>query len=148
MKCKHCQSNIPAKRISLGYKTCVNFSTTESYGFVNVINHKTGNTVQIMPKEQAAAINKIGDRKRFGTVLRGGSKSTAYNPKKLSGHSCCSTSYIGTKETYEMVGKEAMQILEHQGFETALKYIEKQVNEFLINKLQASDIKRILMLFN
>jgi hypothetical protein len=147
MNCS-CGTIIPTKRFDLGYKTCVECSTTESYGSVNIINHKTGNTVQVMSKEQARSINKIGDRKRFGTILRGGSKSTAYNPKKLSGRSCCAVSYVGNKETYETVGKEAMLILEHQGFETALRYIEKQVNQCLINKPQASDIKRILTLFN
>lgn len=146
MNC-NCGNNIHPKRVNLGYKTCTECSTTERYGSVNIINHKTGNTVQVMSKEQAISINKVGDRKRFGTILRGGSKSTAYNPKKLSGGSCCSIAYTGTKETYEMVGKEAMLTLDYLGYDDAVKYIQKQVQDCMINNMQASEIKRILQLF-
>lgn len=146
MNCKSCQSVIPEKRSQLGYTTCTQCSTTESYGFVNIINHKTGNTIQVMPKEIAAAINKVGDRKRFGTILRGGSKSTSYNPKKLSQRSC-STAYIGTKETYEKVGRESMNILEHSGLQAALRYVQKELDDCMLNKMQASSITRVLQAF-
>ena len=77
--CSKCDVEIPLKRAKMGYLDCVKCSDVESYGFVNIINHKTGNTVQPMPKKQADIINKFGDRKRFGTVLKGGSKNDTYN---------------------------------------------------------------------
>ena len=53
MKCK-CNNIIPDGRVNLGYKTCVNCSTTERYGCAPLINHKTGNSIQIMSQSDAA----------------------------------------------------------------------------------------------
>ena len=39
-------------RIELGYKTCVECSTTQAYGCAPITNHKTGNSIQIMTQEQ------------------------------------------------------------------------------------------------
>jgi len=49
MKCK-CNNIIPAPRVKLGYTVCVQCSTVEPYGCAPVINHKTGNSIQIMSK--------------------------------------------------------------------------------------------------
>ena len=68
-KCK-CNKIIPQGRLNLGYKTCVNCSSTEAYGCVNITYHKTGNTIQIMPKTQAARIRKLSARRGYGTCLR------------------------------------------------------------------------------
>jgi hypothetical protein len=110
---------------------------------VNIINHKTGNTVQVMPKDQAAAINKIGDRKRFGTILRGGSKSMTYNPKKIE-RSGCSTSFIGSKEMFDKVGEQALSILNLRGMEAALSFVQKEAKDYSINGNQAFQIQQIL----
>ena len=69
MKCK-CKRNIPQARVDLGYKTCVTCSTVEPYGCVSITYHKTGNTIQIMPKEQAKRIRKLGARRGYGTCLK------------------------------------------------------------------------------
>jgi hypothetical protein len=37
---------------------------------VQIVNHKTGNEVQFLPKSQADAINKMAKRKGYGTCLR------------------------------------------------------------------------------
>lgn len=140
--CKKCGKAIPEKRAYLGYLECVNCSTVESYGFVNIINHKTGNTVQVMSKDQAAAINKIGDRKRFGTILRGGSKSSTYNPKNIS-HGC-STSYIGSKELFEEVGNRVMLLLETRGYEAAMLLVNKEQKNYAINGSQAFQLRQVL----
>ena len=146
MKCSHCNNTIPSKRVELGYKTCVECSTTETYGFVNIINHKTGNTVQPMPKDRADAINKIGDRKRFGTVLRGGSKTNTYNPKRTK--HAVPTNFIGSKQLFDKVGTEAMYLLEYQGIDSAFLYIEKQTKEYVINASQAFHLRQILQVIN
>lgn len=145
MNCTKCNSLIPSKRASLGFKTCVDCSDVEGYGFVNIINHKTGNTIQPLPKEQAAAINKIGDRKRFGTILKGGSKSTTYNPKNLKYG--CSTVQVGSDASYQEVGENMMKMLEVKGYEAASLYIDKQVKEYFISGSQAFKLKQVLQHF-
>jgi len=68
MKCK-CKKIIPIQRVNLGYTTCVNCSTTERYGCAPLINHKTGNSIQIMSSEDAAKIAKMTQRRGYGTML-------------------------------------------------------------------------------
>jgi hypothetical protein len=69
MKCK-CNTLIPEGRLKLGYKVCVNCSTVERYGCAPLINHKTGNSIQIMSRGDAARIAKMTRRKGYGTMLR------------------------------------------------------------------------------
>jgi hypothetical protein len=69
MKCK-CNTLIPEGRLKLGYKVCVNCSTVERYGCAPLINHKTGNSIQIMSHGDAARIAKMTRRKGYGTMLR------------------------------------------------------------------------------
>ena len=47
LQCK-CNKIIPQGRVDLGYTVCVDCSTTEQYGCAPLINHKTGNSIQIM----------------------------------------------------------------------------------------------------
>tara|TARA_Y100000592_G_C5350130_1_gene258456 strand:- start:129 stop:338 length:210 start_codon:yes stop_codon:yes gene_type:complete len=68
MKCK-CNNIIPQGRVNLGYNTCVNCSTTEKYGCAPLINHKTGNSIQIMSQSDAIHIAKLTRRKGYGTML-------------------------------------------------------------------------------
>ena len=60
---------IPQGRVNLGYNTCVNCSTTEKYGCAPLINHKTGNSIQIMSQSDAIHIAKLTRRKGYGTML-------------------------------------------------------------------------------
>ena len=46
MYCK-CGKTVHPVRLDLGYKTCVDCSTTQTYSYVPIIEHKTGNTIQI-----------------------------------------------------------------------------------------------------
>ena len=69
MICK-CKNIIPQPRINLGYKVCVNCSTTERYGCAPLINHKTGNSIQIMSNSDAAIIAKLTRRRGYGTMLK------------------------------------------------------------------------------
>ena len=68
MKCK-CNNIIPQGRVNLGYNTCVNCSTTEKYGCAPLINHKTGNSIQIMSQSDAIHIAKLTRRKGYDTML-------------------------------------------------------------------------------
>ena len=143
MNCTKCNNQIPQKRYQLGFRECVACSEVETYGCVNIINHKTGNTVQALPKAQAAAINKIGDRKRFGTVLKGGSKSSTYKPTNIK-FGGASSAVIGSPALFEEVGTKAMSIMESKGIESAIAYIDREVRNYSINANQAFKMKRIL----
>ena len=68
MKCK-CKKIIPIQRVNLGFKVCVDCSQTEQYGCVPLINHKTGNSIQIMSSSDAARISKMTQRRGYGTML-------------------------------------------------------------------------------
>ena len=69
MKCK-CSQVIPQGRLDLGYKVCVKCSTVQRYGCAPVINHKTGNSIEILSREDAETIAKLTRRKGYGTMLR------------------------------------------------------------------------------
>ena len=69
MICK-CENIIPQVRVDLGYTSCVDCSTTEAYGCAPVINHKTGNSIQIMSSSDAARIAKLTRRRGYGTMLK------------------------------------------------------------------------------
>ena len=68
MKCK-CTKIIPQGRVNLGFTTCVDCSTTEKYGCAPLINHKTGNSIQIMSSSDAKRIAKLTQRRGYGTML-------------------------------------------------------------------------------
>ena len=68
MKCK-CKNIIPIQRVNLGFKVCVDCSQTEQYGCAPLINHKTGNSIQIMSSSDAARISKMTQRRGYGTML-------------------------------------------------------------------------------
>ena len=48
----------------------LNAITNYHNGCVSITYHKTGNTIQIMPKEQAKRIRKLTERRGYGTMLR------------------------------------------------------------------------------
>ena len=68
MKCK-CKKQIPEGRLRLGFKVCVSCSSVEAYGCAPVINHKTGNSIQIMSSADAKKIAKLTRRNGYGTML-------------------------------------------------------------------------------
>lgn len=144
--CKKCGEALPHKRAQLGYTDCIKCSNVEPYGSVNIINHKTGNTVQPMPLSQARAINKIGDRKRFGTVLKGGSKNNNYNPKNTKHQ--VPTAFVGSEASFNMVGEKATMLFDEKGYEAAIEYINTVVSTYVINKSQGFKIKKVLTALN
>ena len=143
MKCISCDSDLPNVRISLGYKECTSCSTIDTYGCVDIVYHKTGNTVQVMSKSAAADVNKY-KRRGFGTMLKGGSKSSIYNPKN-SKHGV-STCVIGNETLFNQVGEISMSLFENKGIEAAYDYIDNAVKNYDINKNQAFKLKRIFSL--
>ena len=68
MICK-CKNIIPNGRVRLGFKICISCSKIQAYGYAPLINHKTGNSIQIMSREDAKRIAKMTQRRGYGTML-------------------------------------------------------------------------------
>jgi len=49
-----------------GYRSCVSCSTTQKVGGVPITNHKTGNSIQVVPMEVANRINRLAARQGYG----------------------------------------------------------------------------------
>lgn len=147
MKCKNCDKCIPLKRIELGFKKCVDCSDTEKYGVVDVVYHKTGNTVQITDIKTAEAINKASRRSGYGVMrgmTKGGSKSiSSYNPNGKSKGMGASTSFVGNEITFNKIGEKAMLFFEIGGIDSANKIIEKAFKEMEINIYQRNKLCQV-----
>lgn len=147
MKCKNCDKDIPQKRIELGFKKCVNCSDTEKYGVVDVVYHKTGNTVEIMDAKSAEAINKASKRSGYGVMrgmTKGGSKSiSSYNPNGKNKGTGASTSFIGNEISFDKVGEKAMLFFEVDGIDSAFEVIEKAFKNMEINLYQRNKLFQV-----
>ena len=137
MKCTH---NIPKQRLALGYTTCVECSTEEKLGCIDTINHKTGNTIQVMSREDADKASKLTKRAGFGIrrSMSGGSSQhkTEY---KYDG---CSTTYVGNDIMFEQVGKTYIDFLDVDK-EIAERYLDRALNNLEISQLQYNKIKLV-----
>lgn len=116
----------------MGYRTCVKCSSEVKWSAVPVINHKTGNEIQIVKDpEVAAEFMAKSARCGFGT-LRG--MTTGYRKprivenreKKIEQKPIQET--ITVKEIlpneYEQVGSELMHIFETNGYDSAYNHIQ------------------------
>ena len=136
MKCNH---NIPQARLDLGYTVCVECSTEEKLGCIDTINHKTGNTVQVMSREDADKASKLTKRAGFGILRSMTGGSSQRKAKIIHG---CSTTQIGSQEMYERVGETYMNYLEVDK-EIAKRYLDRALNNLEISQLQYNKIKLI-----
>lgn len=67
INCIKCGDKMPELRFTkYGYRSCVNCSTIQRVGGVAIANHKTGNEIQIMPKEDADRLYKLSQRQGYG----------------------------------------------------------------------------------
>jgi hypothetical protein len=146
MNCKNCYNKLPQKRIELGFIHCVNCSTEEVYGTVPLTFHKTGNSLQHTDKATAKNINKAARRNTYGSNLGQISKGgyTEFSNKINIG---CSTSFIGSQQMFERVGKEAMFKLDLLGLDKALDFIKRKHESLSINTQQFNKLKQILEAF-
>ena len=141
MKCNH---NIPQARLDLGYTVCVECSTEEKLGCIDTINHKTGNTVQVMSREDADKASKLTQRAGFGILrsMAGGSSQRKAN--MITG---CSTTYVGNDVMFEQIGKTYMDYLEVDE-EIAQRYLDRALNNVEISQLQYNKIKLLCYSLN
>ena len=67
INCTKCGGNMPELRyVKYGYRSCVNCSSIDRVGGVPITNHKTGNTIQIVPKEMAENLIRLSQRQGYG----------------------------------------------------------------------------------
>jgi hypothetical protein len=62
MFCK-CGKEVHPVRLELGYRSCVSCSQVKTYSYVPIIEHKTGNTIQIVSQELSAVVHKSWRRR-------------------------------------------------------------------------------------
>jgi len=142
MKCTH---NIPKQRLALGYTTCVECSTEEKLGCIDTINHKTGNSIQVMSRAEADQAIKLTKRAGFGT-LRAITKGSSQRKTKYQ-YDGCSTSQVGSQELYEHVGKTYIDYLDVDK-NIAERYLTRSLNNFEISELQYNKIKQMCYRLN
>jgi len=144
MKCK-CNKIIPKARLDLGYTECVECSTVEKLGCIDTINHKTGNTIQVMSRRDANQASKLTKRAGFGT-LRAITKGSSQRKTKYK-YDGCSTSQVGSQELYEHVGKTYIDYLDVDK-DIAERYLTRSLDNFEISELQYNKIKQICCKIN
>lgn len=150
MKCISCEDIIPKERLDIlpETKKCVQCSDEEKVGCVDITYHKTGNTIQIMPKSQAEKINKAAKRNGFGTLagMKGGSGESK---QKISLNTNKNLILIKhDQELFEKIGKEMMDILEISGKDKALLHINKNKESRLLSPIQYRKLKTIIDFFS
>ena len=143
MKCK-CGSQIPEIRTKLGYKVCVECSTEERVGCIDVVYHKTGNTIEITDKETAEKIRKLSRRNASGIMvgMKPSAKSMTYQPSsKINVQRLLARAVIADPAQFELDGAQAWEILERDGFEAAVAWLGKRVRDLWITPVQMGRIR-------
>ena len=143
MNCIRCKNSIPERRAKLGYKECVNCSTVESYSCVDIVYHKTGNTLEIVDKETATRINKLARRSGFG-VMRGIVSSKSRGSELSLSIPKYEEPIIETQENFNQVGESATNILDEQGIEYAIKHVVQAHAARIISLSQMKSLCSIL----
>lgn len=144
MQCKGCGNLIPAGRLKAFPATvhCVECSQVEAVGCVDIVYHKTGNTIQVMPKEQADMVNRAAKRSGFGSLaaMRGGSGG---GPTGKYVHNV-PLIRKSTEEDFELVGQEMMGWIEAGDRRRAAKCIDQAKESRLIGPAQVRQLRTIL----
>ncbi len=136
MKCTH---YIPQARLDLGYTTCVDCSTEEKLGCIDTINHKTGNSIQVMSRKDADQASKLLQRAGYSTLRALSGKSVM--PKRKILHGCRLTN-VGSDELYQQIGKQYMDYLEVDQV-IADKYLTRALDNYEISQLQYNKIVKL-----
>jgi len=153
MKCKKCLEEVNPLRWDLGYRTCVTCSDELKWSSVPVINHKTGNEIQIVKDpEVAAEFMAKSARVGFGT-LRG--MSSGY--KRQSPAKSAKVEMLPDKplvdrviarrpmpHEFDAVGDEVMTHIESGRIQAAYEHIEKALENKRIFRVHAEQLRQIV----
>jgi hypothetical protein len=137
--CK-CGATIPAGRVALGYRVCTSCSNVERYGAVDVIFHKTGNTLQILPASTAEAIQKAGRRSGFGSMagMRRGSTSDSLGIRG-------GLKKLPTPEEFQEAGERAMKAYLAEGASAAFRSLQESADQNVITLIQLRKMKETFL---
>lgn len=147
MKCR-CGVDIPEARVKYGYKDCVECSTVEAHGCIDIIYHKTGNTIQITDKATATRMRELSKRTGFGMLrgMRAGKAGdTPKLTKSLGPSNLMSRAIVPDPEVFDRVGTEAMQLLDIFGIDYSITWLQKKVDDLWITPVQMGRIRQILL---
>ena len=139
MKCKKCKHIIPKQRLALGYNTCVECSTVEKYGCIDTINHKTGNSIQVMSREDADQASKLLKRAGYSTLRALSGKSVTKKRKIGKG---CRLTNVGSQQLYEQIGKTYLDYADVDQ-DLADRYLLRCLNNYEISQLQYNTIQKL-----
>lgn len=144
----NCGSLIPKKRIDLGYNTCVNCSDVKKVKAVDIVYHKTGNTIEALPSDIADEINAKSSRRGFGIMKgmqSGGEK--IYNPKNIKVGA--SNNIIGATEfQLNEIGNEMFEIYDVLGVDESNKFINLKFHQNIISLSQKNKLLKSLNLIS
>lgn len=138
MKCK-CKNIIPKARVALGYTTCIECSTAERYGCIDTINHKTGNSIQVMSRSEADQASKLLKRAGYSTLRALSGKSVM--PKRKILHGCRLTN-VGNEQLYEQIGKTYFDYADVD-IDLANRYLQRALDNYEISQLQYNKILQL-----
>ena len=145
MNCIKCKSKIPEQRIKIlpNTKTCTECSDEEAVGAVDIVYHKTGNTIQIMDKQSADSINKSARRSGFGSLraMKGGSGG---GDTKVTLGTTMSVPRQPTEEDFECVGKKMMDSIDWEDRINIIKMLEDNLNSRIISSAHFRKLMKIL----
>lgn len=153
MKCKTCLEVIHPKRWDLGYRTCVNCSVEPRWSSIPVINHKTGNEIQIVKDpEVAAEFMAKTARVGFGTMRGMSSSYKRKTPAVATKAELLPDKPLVDREVarrplpnqFEAVGFMVMNHIESGQKQSAYEYIESALNEKRIYKIHAERLRQIV----
>jgi hypothetical protein len=151
MKCSKCLEDLNQMRFNLGYRVCVTCSEEPKWSSVPVINHKTGNEIQIVKDpEVAAEFMAKSARTGFG-ILKGMSKGykklSTPKPTKVLPDKPVVDKVLGTKpmpNEFEAVGFEIMNLMEGNDKQLVYNHIDQALAEKRIYKVHAVQLRQII----
>jgi len=152
MTCNTCHKDINAKRWNLGFRVCVNCSNEPQWTCVPIINHKTGNEIQIVKDpEVAAEFMAKTARTGYGT-MRGVSSSykkpvMASKKVELLPDKPLVDREISRRTAphqFDAVGHEVMNFIEQGSMELAYALIDKALAEKQIYRVHARQLQQII----
>lgn len=144
--CKSCGQSISEARLLILPTTehCVKCTSESKWSSVPIINHKTGNTIEVVKDpEVAAEFHRLSSRAGFGTLrgLRMG--KTATKKTKLTASVSTNIMYV-SQETINDVGKRATDLWESLGQERAERWLNSKVQAGTITALHMAKIIRMI----
>jgi|688.fasta_scaffold617285_1 hypothetical protein len=151
--CNKCKTAFPTERYDIGYRTCIECSEEPKWSAVPVINHKTGNEIQIVkdPEDAAEFLHKSA-RVGFGT-MRGMSSSYKRKTNKAASSTVLLAEAPPTDRElgrstlpnkYLEVGEEVMSLIDEDNWEGARNKIKTALAEKRIWGIHSKQLNEIL----